>query len=73
MFAKTTFLAGAAMGYVLGARAGREQYDKIKSFADQAEVPEPVANVAKAAAEKAQDMMGMGSDTNNNKTPATRM
>lgn len=28
-----TFLAGAAVGYVLGARAGREQYDQLRGKA----------------------------------------
>jgi hypothetical protein len=60
MFTKTMFLAGAAVGYVMGARAGHAQYEKIKSFAGQAEMPAPVANAAKAAAEKAQNLMGMG-------------
>jgi hypothetical protein len=62
MFTKMTFLAGAGVDYVLGARAGRAQYEKIKSFAEQAEVPAPVANAARTAAEKAQHMMGMGQD-----------
>jgi hypothetical protein len=29
------FVAGAAIGYVLGARAGRRRYDQIKSAADR--------------------------------------
>ena len=28
--AKITFLAGAAVGYVLGARAGKQRYEQIK-------------------------------------------
>lgn len=31
MKAKLSFLAGATIGYVLGTRAGRESYEKIKS------------------------------------------
>ena len=33
MPSKTTFLAGFAVGYVLGARAGRERYEQIMSAA----------------------------------------
>jgi hypothetical protein len=33
MPSKTTFLAGFAAGYVLGARAGRERYEQIKQMA----------------------------------------
>lgn len=33
MKSKVTFLAGAAVGYVLGARAGRARYEELKSTA----------------------------------------
>lgn len=36
MKGKITLLAGAAVGYVLGARAGRERYETIKTQAGQA-------------------------------------
>jgi len=36
MRGKLLFVAGAAVGYVLGARAGRERYDQIKAAATQA-------------------------------------
>ncbi len=49
MKAKLTFLTGAALGYVLGTRAGRESYEKIKSSAKAAwskdAVQETVATV----------------------------
>ena len=32
---KLSFLLGAAIGYVLGARAGRERYESIVKFARQ--------------------------------------
>lgn len=35
MIRKTTFLVGAAAGYVLGARAGRERYEQIVSKAQE--------------------------------------
>lgn len=35
MRGKILFVAGLATGYVLGARAGRQSYEKIKSRADR--------------------------------------
>lgn len=48
---KLTLLAGVAVGYVLGSRAGRERYEQIKAGASR------VAHNPKvqAAASKAQD------------------
>ncbi|GAA2053335.1 MULTISPECIES: hypothetical protein [Leifsonia] len=36
MRGKLLFVAGAAVGYVLGARAGRERYDQLKAAAAKA-------------------------------------
>ncbi|WP_147392002.1 hypothetical protein [Amnibacterium setariae] len=35
MQGRILFVTGAAVGYVLGARAGRRRYDQIKSAADR--------------------------------------
>lgn len=35
MMGKILFVAGAATGYVLGSRAGRETYEKLKVRADK--------------------------------------
>lgn len=35
MQGKIVFVAGVAVGYVLGARAGRRRYEQIKSAADR--------------------------------------
>ncbi len=35
MRAKAAFLIGGALGYVLGTRAGREQFDKLRSGAQK--------------------------------------
>lgn len=52
-----TFLAGAALGYVLGARAGREKYEAIRSKAselwDDPRTQEQVSRVTSAVEEKA--------------------
>ncbi len=38
------FVAGVAVGFVLGARAGRERYEQIKAVARQTWTSEPVQN-----------------------------
>ena len=40
--AKLSFLLGAAAGYVLGARAGRQRYEQIRSGASRAWQSQPV-------------------------------
>ncbi len=42
---RTGLLIGAAAGYVLGARAGRERYEQIKAFAVQASKHPAVAQL----------------------------
>ncbi|PWN03335.1 hypothetical protein DJ010_09505 [Nocardioides silvaticus] len=53
---KISFLAGAGLGYVLGARAGRQRYDQIKSGAqgvwNNPKVRETVSHAQDLAAEK---------------------
>ena len=57
---KLTFLAGAAVGYVLGARAGRDRYDEMKQQADalwhDPRVQEKVAAATDTVKEKAPDV-----------------
>ncbi len=57
MRTKVTFLAGAAVGYVLGARAGRERYEQIKSqamrFANDPRVKEKAQQASTAVRENA--------------------
>lgn len=43
------FVAGAAVGYVLGARAGRQRYEQIKRQAIRAYRSEPVQQRLEAA------------------------
>jgi hypothetical protein len=40
--AKLPFIAGVAVGYVLGARAGQKRYQQIKGRADQLWSSDPV-------------------------------
>ena len=57
---KLTFLAGAAVGYVLGARAGRDRYDDMKKQADalwhDPRVQEKVSVATETVKEKAPDV-----------------
>lgn len=60
MKAKLTFLAGLAVGYVLGSKAGRESYDKIKrslkSFLASEPVHDASAMVKNTLKDQAHDM-----------------
>lgn len=46
---KTSFLLGAAVGYVLGARAGRERYEQIRAGASKAWQSQPVQSQVASA------------------------
>ncbi|MQY11419.1 hypothetical protein SRB5_15350 [Streptomyces sp. RB5] len=47
---RIAFVAGMAVGYVLGARAGRERYEEIKKAARDFSQNPAVRNAAEAAA-----------------------
>ncbi len=57
MPSKTTFLAGFATGYVLGARAGRERYEQImrqaRNFANNPKVQETAGTLQTQAVDLA--------------------
>ena len=57
---KLTFLAGAALGYVLGSRAGRERYEELKRRADtllhDPRVQEKVSAAGQTVKEKAPEV-----------------
>jgi hypothetical protein len=46
---RLTFITGAVLGYVLGARAGRERYDKLREQAHKLAQNPAVRNTAEAA------------------------
>jgi hypothetical protein len=50
---KFTFLAGVALGYVLGARAGRARYEQMSDLASRVAATEPVQKAREAASEQA--------------------
>ena len=53
---KVSFLAGLGVGFVLGARAGRGQYEKLKQQAASVWENPRVAEVREQATEKAGDL-----------------
>lgn len=53
--AKLSFLLGAATGYVLGARAGRQRYEQIRSGASRAWQSQPVQKQVSTAKHAAKD------------------
>ena len=50
---KLTFLAGVALGYVLGARAGRARYEQLSDLASRVAATEAVQRARETAAEQA--------------------
>jgi hypothetical protein len=59
---KMTFLAGAAVGYVLGTRAGQEQYAKIQQFAKKAADSPQMGQAMEMADKAATKVTAMASD-----------
>lgn len=72
MVGKMTFLAGAAAGYVLGTKAGREQYDKIKAAAKQVNENPKVHQVVETVAHKGTEILGEAKDKIGEKVPGAR-
>jgi len=50
---KLTFLAGVALGYVLGARAGRARYEQMSDLASRVAATDAVQKAREAASEQA--------------------
>ncbi|GGW18440.1 YtxH domain-containing protein [Streptomyces capoamus] len=55
---RLTFLAGLALGYVLGTRAGRERYEQLKRSARQIAQNPAVRNTAETAAQQGRSYAG---------------
>jgi len=55
---RLTFVAGLALGYVLGTRAGRERYEKLKKSARQIAQNPAVRNTAETAAHQGREFAG---------------
>jgi hypothetical protein len=59
---KMTFLAGAAVGYILGTRAGQEQYAKIQEFAKKAADSPQMGQAMEMADKAATKVTALASD-----------
>ncbi|MFE9607458.1 YtxH domain-containing protein [Streptomyces sp. NPDC006012] len=55
---RLTFVAGLALGYVLGTRAGRERYEQLKKSARQFAQNPAVRNTAETAAQQGRQIAG---------------
>ncbi|WNI27036.1 YtxH domain-containing protein [Streptomyces sp. ITFR-16] len=55
---RLTFIAGVALGYVLGTRAGRERYEQLKKSARQFAQNPAVRNTAETAAQSGREFAG---------------
>lgn len=55
---RLTFVAGLALGYVLGTRAGRERYEQLKKSARQIAHNPAVRNTAETAAQQGREYAG---------------
>ncbi|WP_199548928.1 YtxH domain-containing protein [Streptomyces sp. N35] len=55
---KLTFVAGLALGYVIGTRAGRERYEQLKKSARQIAQNPAVRNTVESAAQSGREVAG---------------
>ncbi|MFF3391100.1 YtxH domain-containing protein [Streptomyces sp. NPDC002669] len=55
---RLTFIAGLALGYVIGTRAGRERYEQMKESARRFARNPAVRNTAESAAQNGRQMAG---------------
>ena len=62
MGTKTGLLIGVCIGYVLGARAGRERYDQIRAAATKVRRFPIVARPLDAAGQKVSDIVRAGGE-----------
>lgn len=72
MVGKMTFLAGAAAGYVLGAKAGREQYEKIMAAAKQVNENPKIQQAVDTMTHKGTEIIGDAKDKIGDKVPGAR-
>jgi hypothetical protein len=59
---KLTFLAGLALGYVLGTRAGRERYEQLRKTARDVSQTPAVQSAARNAKQAAGSAAGKAAD-----------
>lgn len=60
---RLTFIVGAVVGYVLGARAGRERYEQLRAQAQKLAQNPAVRNTAEAAVLQGRKSAAKAADT----------
>ncbi|MEU6824757.1 YtxH domain-containing protein [Streptomyces atriruber] len=55
---RLTFVAGLALGYVLGTRAGRERYEQLKKSAREISQNPAVRNTVESATQQGREVAG---------------
>lgn len=60
---RLTFITGALVGFVLGARAGRERYEQIAATARKVAQNPAVRNTAESAVQQGRSAAGKAKDT----------
>lgn len=68
---KLTFVTGLALGYVIGTRAGREQYEKLKKSAKDISQNPAVRNAAESAAQTGRQVAGKAAHVVGDKVATT--
>jgi len=63
------FIIGFAVGYVVGARAGRERYEQMKKAATQVAQSPPVQKATQVAGEKATQLTKVAKDQAASRVP----
>ncbi|MFF3762788.1 YtxH domain-containing protein [Streptomyces sp. NPDC001922] len=63
MLYRLTFISGLAVGYVLGARAGRERYEQLRKTAQRVAQNPAVRNAAESAAQNGRSAASKAVDT----------
>ncbi|MEU2873557.1 YtxH domain-containing protein [Streptomyces olivoreticuli] len=68
---RLTFMIGAAVGYVLGARAGRERYEQLRKGAQRVAQNPAVRNTAESAAQNGRAMAAKAFDRVGERLPGS--
>ncbi|MGW1077055.1 YtxH domain-containing protein [Streptomyces sp. NPDC002537] len=68
---RLTFIIGAAVGYVLGARAGRERYEQLRKGAQRVAQNPAVRNTAESAAQNGRALASKAFDRLGDRLPGS--
>ncbi|GAA3065284.1 uncharacterized protein YutE (UPF0331/DUF86 family) [Streptomyces olivoverticillatus] len=68
---RLTFITGAAVGYVLGARAGRERYEELRKAARRIAQNPAVRNTAESAAQNGRALASRAADKVGGRLPGS--